>query len=77
MKLKVVLLGYLCRFAPEGERTFLLELKPGVTTGQLADFLELPVTFKPLILINGCYATKDNKLNDGDTVTYSLPSVGG
>ena len=65
------------RFAPKGEEAFDLDLKKEVTTGQLFEILELPIKFKPLIQINGRYAMEDNKLNDGDIVTFSFPIVGG
>lgn len=53
-----------------------MELEPGVTVGDLAKKLRLPLNEIKIMMVNGRHAALEDTVSDGDRIGF-FPAVGG
>ena len=79
MKIELYFYASLARYMPDasGERSCVMEIKQGITVGELLDDLNVPDDAIKLIFLNGLHAKGDEILKDGDRVGVFPPVAGG
>ena len=76
MKIDVKLYGDLKKYAPGEQTDFVLTLKPGATLGDALKMVSIPMDCY-VSLINGCRATTEARIEDGDILVLFPPISGG
>ncbi len=77
MKIKVQLLAFLRKYAPDNQDTFEVTLEKGGTIKELLVAIGIPSEENKLVLVNGRHADDVTPLKDGDTVDFLTPIEGG
>ncbi len=76
MRIHVELYGALKAYAPGNDTSFVLTLKPDATLGDVFKLLSIQKD-SHVSLINGRRVTKENRLEEGDTLVLFPPICGG
>ena len=63
--------------APNGEKSFELELSPGATVADVLESLFIPSSTAKVIVVNGRASKSEQELNNGDQLTVFPPLEGG
>ncbi len=78
-KVRLSLYASLGHYLPDQKdgNTCTVDIKEGITIGDLLDRLNIPVEIPKLVFLNGVHSNRDAGLNDGDEIGVFPPVAGG
>ena len=77
MMIQVKMFAAFQQYAPDGQKEFCLELKPGATAERTVSGLGLPLDLPQVVLVNGRRVAPETVFKDGDTLTLFPLMEGG
>lgn len=77
MKINIRLLSSLKKYCPYNGNSLQMELEGATTAGQLLGKLNIPLSIKRVILVNGYHGNEETVLAENDQVTLFPPMGGG